>query len=132
MKPLEDAFASDIFRRVVLPGIVLALGLHPLVLQFLPGIEQLYGVTPTILVVSEIIILGLGISSATKFIYYVYEGFQLEWLTTPAGWLNRWRLDSHQRRYQRLRGSRPFEDLTDQQQAEVTKIFEFLKDFPLI
>ena len=80
MKPVEDVFSSDVFRRVVLPGIVLSAGFHPCISSWNPTLSRLYGIGPTTVVVAEIIIFGLGVSSAIQWIYYVYEGFRLEWL----------------------------------------------------
>src|SRR5262245_19370180 len=88
MKPVEDAFASDIFRQVVLPGVVLSVGLHPLISIWMPAVESLYGVGSMALIAAEIIVLGLAVSSGIQWIYYVYEGFRLEWLTSFAGWRN--------------------------------------------
>jgi hypothetical protein len=132
MKPLEDAFATDVFRRVVLPGIVLSAALHPLISHWIPAIQGQYGVGPTTLIVAEIIVLGLGISSATQWIYYVYEGFRLEWLTKLAGRFNRSRLARKQHRLLDIQGNREFDDLTTREKEEVTKIYEYLTDFPLV
>ena len=132
MKPLEDAFASDIFRRVVLPGIVLSVGLHPLLSRFMLPLEQLYGLTTPTLIVAEIIVLGLGISSAIQPIYYVYEGFRLGWLTSLAWKLNKWRL-SHQLELARtIQGYRDFDALNKDEQTTVTRAYEYISDFPLI
>src|SRR2546422_6612461 len=123
MKPLEDAFASNIFRQVVLPGIVLSIGLHPLISRLVPTLEQLYGLGSTILIVAEIIVLGLCISSAIHSIYYVYEGFRLEWLTALAGYLNRRRVARQQELALNIQGDRDFDDLTPKEQSQVTRIY---------
>src|SRR5712692_9167628 len=127
MKPLEDAFASDIFRRVILPGIVLACGLHPLISRRTAAVQDLYGIGPTTLFVSEIIVLGLGISSAIQWIYYVYEGFRQEWLTALAGKLIRSRLARQIHRRRTIQGDRHFDDLGPHDQERLTKIYEYLK-----
>jgi hypothetical protein len=132
MKPLEDAFASDIFRRVVLPGIVLSVGLHPLLSQFTLPVEHLYGLSTPTLIVAEVIVLGLGISSAIQPIYYVYEGFRLGWLTTPAWKLNRWRLARRWELALAIQGDRDFDDLDKNEQSRLTKVYEYISDFPLI
>ena len=71
-------------RRVILPGIVLAAGVHPLVSTLAPTINSLYGVGASVSLIAEVIFFGLIASSATQWIYYVYEGFRLQSLTTLA------------------------------------------------
>src|SRR5258708_19041238 len=92
MKPGEEAFASETFRRVVLPGIVLAIGIHPLITTWAPLIDAVYGIGSTVLLVAEIVLFGLMVSGATQWIYYFYEGFRLKPLTALAGSANRRRL----------------------------------------
>lgn len=92
MKPVEEAFASDAFRRVILPGIVVWLGVHPLIATLAARMESLYGVGSTLLLIAEVIFFGLVISSPVQPIYYVYEGFALQSLTAIAGWANKRRV----------------------------------------
>jgi hypothetical protein len=133
MKPVEDAFASDVFRQVLLPGIVLSIGVHPLISRvFTPVVRELYGIGPTTLIVGEIIVFGLVISSAIQFIYYIYEGFQFEWLTLPAGVFNRWRLAQQKQRVRDIQGDRDFDDLSESEQLQVTRIYDYLYSFPLV
>src|SRR5262245_28871543 len=112
MKPLEDVFASDIFRRVVLPGIVLSAGIHPLISPWIPSLTNLYGIGPTALIVVEIIALGLGLSSAIQWIYYVYEGFRVEWVTSIARQINRTRVERGRQRRQNIQAGRDFNVLS--------------------
>jgi hypothetical protein len=131
MKPVEDVFSSDIFRRVVLPGIVLSGGLHPFVSPYFPAISQLYGIGSTSLIVAEILVLGLVVSSGVQWIYYVYEGFRLPWLTSFAWKINHARVEAYQRRSQQIRAGRDFEALSPSEQEQVTRLYEFLCDFPV-
>jgi hypothetical protein len=98
----------------------------------MPAVQSLYGIGPTTFIVAEIIVLGLGISSATQWIYYVYEGFRLEWLTAFAGEINRSRLSRQKKRLLKIQGEREFDDLSRREKDEVTKIYEYLMDFPLL
>src|SRR5271157_1236779 len=128
MKPVEEAFASETFRRIVLPGIVLTIGIHPLIARWAsPGIS-LYGVDPAVLMVVEIIFLGMVASSAIQWIYYVYEGFRIQWLTKPAGRLN-------QRRVRKLTETRreiaALSSRSESQDMELNKAYEALLDFPV-
>ena len=63
MKPVEDAFGSESFRRVILPGIVLAAGVHPLISILTSPIDSLYGIEASLLLLVEIIFFGLIVSS---------------------------------------------------------------------
>jgi hypothetical protein len=85
VKPLEEVFGSRTFRRIVLPGIVLTLGLHPVVSTLLGAFGYLYGVKDgAVILVVEVLFWGLLVSSAINPIYYVYEGFRLPWLSARA------------------------------------------------
>ena len=127
MKPIEDVFSSDTFRRVVLPGIVLAAGIHPLIMKFILVAESLYGISALGMLLSEVVIFGLAVSSAVQWIFYVYEGFRLSWLTTLA-------LRANKRRVERLSdvvyGPRPA-SLSVSRQNALYESYEHLRDFPL-
>ena len=131
MKPVEDVFSSDVFRRVVLPGIVLSAGFHPFISGWIPTFTRLYGIGPTAVILAEIIIFGLGISSATQWIYYVYEGFRLEWATSLAARINRKRVERYQKQSRQIQAEREFDALNPSEQSRVTRIYEYLLDFPL-
>ncbi len=131
MKPVEDVFSSDVFRRVVLPGIVLTAGFHPLMYSWLQSVTSLYGIGATALVVAEIVVLGLAASSAIQWIYYVYEGFRLEWLTSLAWRMNRARVQRLQTEWRTIQAERDFDALSPSEQTKVSRIYEYLLDFPL-
>lgn len=129
MNPVEDTFASDTFRRVILPGIVLAVGVHPLIAQWTGPVESLYGVGPALMLVGEVIFFGLVVSSSVQWIYYVYEGFRLEWLTSCAHKRNKARLLNLKRSFGRLRNiQKPSQHVRD----ELFKVYETLLDFPVV
>jgi hypothetical protein len=128
MKPVEDAFASESFRRVILPGIVLAAGLHPLVSNVAPFIGSLYGLAAPILLVAEVIFFGLVVSSATQWIYYVYEGFRLQPLTILASRANQRRVRRLNELMDRLQAA---ESLSASQEDGRVKTYEALLDFPV-
>jgi len=128
MKPVEDAFASETFRRVILPGIVLAAGVHPLVSTLAPTINSLYGVGASVSLIAEVIFFGLIASSATQWIYYVYEGFRLQSLTTLAR-------DANERRVRQLdelmNRPQPAGGFSSSQQESRSTAYEALQDFPI-
>jgi|SRR5688572_7647342 len=131
MKPVEDVFASDVFRRVVLPGIVLTAGLHPILAAITQQIGNVYQIGRTVMLVAEIIVLGLAASSGIQWIYYVYEGFRLKWITSLAGRFNRRRVRKFQTAWDRIRTKGDFDELEPADQARVLRIYEYLLDFPL-
>ncbi|MGA8593980.1 MAG: hypothetical protein WB676_04490 [Bryobacteraceae bacterium] len=132
MKPLEDAFSSEGFRRVVLPGIVLTIGLHPLIRQWLPDIQGLYGIGQAALAVTEVIAFGLAVSSAIQWIYYVYEGFRLPWVTALAGRSNKKLVANLSRLMREIQGDKEFDDLPESQQWRLYKLNERLIEYPLV
>ena len=131
MKPVEDVFSSDVFRGVVLPGIVLSAGFHPFVSGWIPTVTGLYGIGPTAVIIAEILVFGLGISSSIEWIYYVYEGFRLEWVTSLAWRINPKWVVRYQERWQKVQAGRDFDALSPSEQARVTRMYEHLLDFPL-
>lgn len=131
MKPVEEAFASATFRRVILPGIVLTVGLHPLLSRWLPRLEAAYGINATVLLVAEVLFLGFVVSSAIQWIYYLYEGFRLPALTALAGRVNARKVGHLQQRRQEIQAGRALEELSPDAYDAVCRIYEDLSDFPL-
>lgn len=130
MKPIEDVFSSDVLRRVVLPGIVLSVGFHPFIAGWIPTITSLYGIGSTAVIVAEVLVFGIVISSATNWIYYVYEGYRLEWLTFLGWQCNRVRVRRCKERLKQIYAERDFNALTPSDQASVLRLNEYLLDFP--
>jgi hypothetical protein len=128
MKPVEDAFASDTFRRVILPGIVLAIGIHPLIANWVHILDRLYGIGATPMLVAEVIFFGLVVSSAINWIYYVYEGFRLAPLTALAHHINRRRVKKLMEVRRELQA---LKDRTPSQQNKFYQAYEGLRDFPV-
>jgi len=131
MKPVEEAFASTGFRRVILPGIVLTVGVHPILSNAMPVIAQAYEISSLVLIVAEILFFGLVVSSALQWIYYVYEGFRLPLLTRVARRTNERRVAKFAARSKALYRGRTFDQLAAAEQDELTQAYEYLCDFPL-
>jgi hypothetical protein len=132
MKPIEEAFSSRGFRRVVLPGIVITIGIHPLFRPALAGVVSSYDLPEgAVILVVEVLFWGLLVSSATDWIYYVYEGFRLPWATEP----NRRRTEKHlatqTQKVKALLGGKNYQELSPDQQRHILQIYEDLRDFPL-
>lgn len=132
MKPIDEAFSSRGFRRVVMPGIVVTLGVHPIIELRLRDVMSNYGLSDSVVVlVAEIMVFGLLLSSATQWVYYVYEGFRLSWITWVAGWWNRRHLRKQIKRAAELKGTKKYEELPPEVQDKLSLIQEDLRDFPL-
>lgn len=132
MKALEEAFSSGGFRRVILPGIVLTLGLHPLLNGLTKSVAPTYGITePAVVLIAEVILLGLVLSSCINWIYYVYEGFKLPWLTALAGKWNKRHLAASVIEYEKVLNGRQFADLSADEKVQASLIHEKLADYPL-
>src|SRR4051812_38129493 len=128
MKPIEDVFSAETFRRVIMPGIILALGIHPLISRTFPFVYSLYGIGPTTLFVVEIIIFGLSLSSALQLVYYLYEGVVFEPLTSFARRRNEARVS---RLSSMVKSLREKAQLTASEQRKRDIAFEKLTDYPL-
>ena len=131
MKPIEEALASTGFRRVILPGIVLTIGIHPILSRWIPVIADVYGVLPTVFLITEVIFLGLVVSSGIQWIYYLYEGFRIPQVTLLAKWTNQKKLVRLQEEYRQIQGERNYDDLTDEQKNRIIRLYEYLCDFPI-
>ena len=129
MKPVEEAFASAAFRRVVLPGIIITIGVHPILDPWMRIVQARYPVSPPILSLIEVIVLGLAVSSGLQWIYYIYEGFRLPRLTAVARWMNDRRVAKLQAEYRRLRNATAGAGSAVHSER-IVRLYEFLNDFP--
>lgn len=90
---LADAFGKAQLSRVILPGFIVSVGLHPHVASlFNTSLGQLYGLSSSVLFIIEIGFFGLILSSLSTLIFYILEGFHWPWLTQGLKSLNRRRL----------------------------------------
>jgi hypothetical protein len=132
MKPLEDAFASRTIRRIVLPGIVLTIGIHPALGGLLAASGDLYGIEDSgLILVIEILFWGLLISSAINPIYYIYEGFRLRWLTEFARSANEKRLLRKKAELERFQAKGSYDALEPADRDRISLLYEALQEFPL-
>jgi hypothetical protein len=130
MKPVEEAFASRSFRRVVLPGIVLTIGIHPLISGVLRNTIGLYGVGEgAVLLAGEVVFWGLVVSSAVNWLYYVYEGFRLPWLTESVRMRNERLVAETSSTLSALMAT--YETWSNLDRDRASKLYETLLDFPL-
>jgi hypothetical protein len=78
---MSDVLDANRLRTVGLPGLILALAFHPFLAKWVSAGADVYGLEATAIFVAEIILFGLLISSAVRWIYYIYEGYHGAWLT---------------------------------------------------
>ena len=128
----SDNLSSDLLRRVVLPGVVAVLYLHPYLNGLASSASHFYGVTALVVLTVETVLLGLLISSAKLPIFYIYEGFRLTWLTAPAKWVNMRRKDKARKRLAALYEKYgKYEDFPEAYKNKASKLSGFLSNFPV-
>jgi hypothetical protein len=144
MKPASEVLGGARFRRLALPGLVLALGIHPYLMSLLGSwLTRTYAVSGPVLFVIEVALFGMLISSAVTPIYYLYEGFSQKWLTLYAKRLNHRRVESESARWRSLTATR--DDLAEENEKDpspekerqlraieeqLSLVTGFLQDFP--
>jgi hypothetical protein len=74
---------------------------------------------------------GLLISSALLPIFYLYEGFQLSWLTRPAGALNRFKKRRVRAKLKSLYKGRAYSDFAEDEKNLANRLYGRLTDFPV-
>src|SRR6476661_9655014 len=128
----SDNLSSDLLRRVVLPGAVAVLYLHPYLNDFSSSASRFYGVTALVVLTVEAVLLGLLVSSAKLPVFYIYEGFRLTWLTTPAKWVNTRRKDGTRKKLAALyKKYGKYEDFPEPAKNKASKLYGFLSNFPV-
>lgn len=130
MKALDDAFGGSTFQGVVLPGVVGMLAAHPPLVPYLREVRQVFDVESGIIVAAEIIVIGLIFSSASRPIYWIYEGFRWKWLTRPAGKWNKRCVMAWQSEMSRIYNGRSAKELSPDEHDRVETLNENLSDFP--
>jgi hypothetical protein len=118
-------FSGAQLKRLLLPGLIASIGLHAyrplaIVSDFTKPLE----IDQNVLFFIEVILFGFLLSSSSRTIFYIYEGFRLPWITWPA---KLWTARKVLRRQSRL------EDLFEkgmQGSAEAERIQSYLADFP--
>jgi hypothetical protein len=131
MRAIKEVLGPSGVRRVVLPGIIVSLGVHPFVAPLLTSpVGRLYGLTSTVLFFVEIGFFGLIVSSAATPIFYIYEGFRCTWLTG-------WRKKRHEKQVSKWKNDlaqllkRDYhEDLSQPERDQADLLSEALDDFP--
>lgn len=78
-------FSGAQLRRLLMPGLIAAIGLHAYQpLAIVTDFTKSLSVDQNVLFLIEVTLFGFLLSSASKLIFYVYEGFRLPWLTWPS------------------------------------------------
>jgi hypothetical protein len=133
LKSAADAFDAARMRRFVLPGVVLAFGVHPYVVSWVgEPLVLTFNLTGLVLFLVETIFLGLLITSAATPIFYVYEGFRFKWLTHLARRRNEAKVKRLIKEQASIYGDKTRDELTSNQQERVDVIHEYLSDFPVL
>jgi len=127
-----EGLGTSQLRRFFLPGLIAAVGLHHyLPPRLLHELGETYGLTSTVLLIGEVILFGLLISSATIPIFHLYEGFLLPWLTKPAKIWNEWRVDYLGEKLRKLYANKALDEISPRDYSKIVKIESVLSDFPI-
>jgi hypothetical protein len=132
---IAGAFGPTFFFRVILPGVVLAAELQPILLPLSTRlhIDSVYGLSAAGLFGVVTVAAGLVLAAADRPIYYLFEGFAWRVLTR---WNRRrlWqRLDRLAARQIELHEKRVKEGkLLGAEKLEASRIAERLRDFPVV
>jgi hypothetical protein len=128
----SDNLSSDLLRRVILPGAVAVVYLHPYLNDFAASASRFYGVTALVVLTAEAVLFGLLVSSAKLTIFYIYEGFRLSRLTAPAKWVNTRRKDRTRKKVAALyKKYGKYEDFPESEKNRASKLYGFLSNFPV-
>jgi len=129
MGGLADALGASLVLRIIVPGSIAMLGVHPFVSAYLlKPLGNAYGVSPTVAMLVEVAVLGLLLQAAARPIYFVYEGYLFRSLFRPSVARYQERVD---RKAQRYVGLLSDDAKTDEEQQEQDLLGEYLADFPV-
>jgi hypothetical protein len=133
MNELSQAFGSALFFRILLPGLVLAAGIHPILRGF-PSFGKNAASYPGgdgTVFVAELAILGMMAYASTIPAYHITQGLLFPWTTKLNRWFMRWRFDKRYNRLRNLYGDREYSELPEEDQAQIEDLFSYLNDFPI-
>lgn len=116
-----------------MPGLILSLGLHPLIggLPNFSSILAAYPASSGMIFLVEVATLGMISSAAALPVYHVAQGLSLPWLTFPARFLNRWRFNRKYRAFAGAYGDRTYAEVDGATAERLQKLFIYLSDFPV-
>ena len=134
MDKLSDAFASALFFRIVLPGLVFAIGVHPFLraLLYTQSVSSVYPADGTALFIVEVVCFGLIAYAATSSVYYIATGATFPWLTKLSKLTNETRFNGALARYKALYANNQYKDMSEVQKEKVKKLSRYLRDFPIL
>lgn len=133
MGNLVDAFASSLFFRILLPGLVLTGGLSPFLEAAVvePTMVALLPIGSSELPILYIAFFGLLAYSATILVYHIVHGVRAPILTSLSSRYTEWRVRKQARCLQRLYGEKSFEELPEAVRRQVRHVHHYLRDFVL-
>lgn len=133
MNDLSQAFASALFFRILLPGLVIVIGVHPLISN-LPNARSLDGIYPGgdgALFLAEVMAFGLIAYAGSTPIYHVAQGLILPWLTGLARRFNTWRFDRTYEAFVETYGEKRYSELDPKSAQKAQRLFVYLSDYPI-
>jgi len=128
---MNDVLDANRLRTIGLPGLILALAFHPFFAKWIASGASVYGLEATVIFVAEIVLFGLFISSAVRWIYYIYEGYRVAWITEPFRHVNSKLIYRRKSKQSKLYAGRRFNELSRSERRRATMLNEYLSDFYL-
>src|SRR5205809_2676042 len=130
---VAGSFAPTFFFRVILPGVILATGLQPVVFPLYAAlhVDSLYGLSAAGLFGVVAVASGLILAAADRPIYYLFEGFSLPLLTEWNRKRLSRRVDVLAERQEELAKKAGKKTLSAAQQLEAMRLAEQLRDIPV-
>ncbi len=133
MGQFDGVFSSILLLRILLPGLVLWVGLYPLLssLPFVSEVVGLYPVGAATAVLVGIVFFGLVAYASTLPTYHLLHGEILPWVTGGLRRWNRARVKDAASAVGRAYGDARFDDLGSNERKQIQKLMNYLSDFPI-
>lgn len=133
MNDLSKTFGSALFYRILLPGLVFAIGIHPLIAssEIRQHIEALYPGGPGALFLAEVVTSGLIAYVSAIPVHHVAQGLVFSPLTRLARSFNTWRFHRKYDEFAALYGNDTYDKVEDRTAQELQQLFIYLSDFPI-
>ena len=133
MNDLSEAFGSALFLRILLPGLIVSVGLHPLILgaPILNDFVAIYPGGVAVTFFAEVIGFGLISYAAALPVFHIAQGLVWSPLTSLPRWLNTRRFN---RKYACLvdaYGEKAYSELPERAALDAQRAYLYLSDYPV-
>jgi len=133
MNDLANAFGSAVFFRMLLPGLILTIGIHPFIASWrgLPSLRGVYPGGQSGVFFAEVVGFGLVAYAATTPVYQCAQGLILSWMTRPARWLNERKFDAVYSEFEGLYDGKEYRQVPAAAADRMQRLYVYLSDYPI-